>query len=134
MCVGCGVAAVAKIGLDFDDSGHEPHAIAHAPNEATVDQSTTHDPAIERVEILAKRRAERHFISIGEIMARAPGSTACSVAGRSCVIWHDFPLDSIRSRRGSRGLETFAGEADDRYAVGEIYRTGRAGRERCETH
>ncbi len=98
MCVGCGVAAVAKIGLDFDDSGHEPPATTHAPNEATADQPTSYDTAIERVERLAKRRAERHFISIGEIMARAPGLTAYFVAGKSFEIWRDFPLDSIRSQ------------------------------------
>ena len=64
MCMGRGITSVPEIGLDLDQSHHEPHARIKAMNEAASDQLASHDAAISGVEILAKWAAEVHRSSI----------------------------------------------------------------------
>jgi len=96
--VGRGVAAIAEIGFDFDQSNHQALSGFQSPNKSAADEIGGDDAAVSRVEGLAKRIGEDHARSIGQ--SQDPASSK--------------PL--ARSLERGLRLECGAGIADDLYA------------------
>ena len=85
MGMGRGIAAIAEIGLDLDQSNHHAFSGFEASNQPATDQFGRDDAAIARIEGLAKGLAEGgHGRSIGKSAVSAPSKTRQSEPTLEC--------------------------------------------------
>jgi hypothetical protein len=61
-----GIAAVAEVGLDFDQSNHQAFSAVESPNQPTTDEFASDDSAVACIEGQGKRLGEGHARSIGQ--------------------------------------------------------------------